>query len=610
MVIKKLLVLMEKWGLVLLVLCLIAAFILAVGEGIQPQDGKDALTLWASIQETLTSDSDTAKGWAKIMHLVFSATLAWAGVRVYMATAGLKWDNFAARYLARSHVIIIAGKAAENPSGQVAKSARGSVGLQVDKSALAIELALSMAAKHPVVLNLKSVDESNRTRLWEAGVTLLAEDLAMVDVLEATGAHRASMLIAMRDHYGDNITLTRAAFSHTLNNKDLECKCLIEPLSVKRIFRLQDYFENHSLPRIRIFNEAELIARRILQNYPPDLPVALSDEASVHLVLVGLGSVGQSILLQLARLGHYRSGKKPKVTIIDRNVKQQWREMVEAYPPLMTLVQVETQELRIEEVSESDVDRWLFDEKPVTMAYVCTKDEIANLRFARLLVNRIQARDSDANLMTPKVVALDPPGGCVLSDYSVHGQHNGCFHVFSLVQADPQKQDASDIERDSLISEVDDTRARQFHEGYCAKDRLECEKTPGKQPAPFNRPWAELPETARDANRITADHFEVKMRALGYRIVPKDEQVVPVVLSHDQLELLARMEHDRWWADRILDGWTHNLVRDNQRKFHPNLVPYDELTEPIKQLDRDSVLQMVEILDGEGYVMTNSMTEL
>jgi len=38
-------------------------------------------------------------------------------------------------------------------------------------------------------------------------------------------------------------------------------------------------------------------------------------------------------------------------------------------------------------------------------------------------------------------------------------------------------------------------------------------------------------------------------------------------------------------------------------------VPYDELTEPIKQLDRDSVLQMIEILDREGYVMTNSIAE-
>lgn len=601
--IKRIIVFIEKWGLVLLVLCLLTVFGFSVEEGMKPKADAEAISVWASILETLTSDSENAEGWAKKMHLLFNATLAWAGIRVYMATAGLKWDNFAARYLARSHVIIIAGKSEENSLSNTGRQPSNSAGIKVDKSALAIELALSMAASHPVVLILKSVDESNRTKLWEAGVTLLTEDMAMADVLTATGAQRASMLIAMRDNYGDNIALTRSAFSHTMDNTELECKCLIEPLSVKRTFRLEDYFENDSLPRIRIFNEAELIARRILQNHPPDLPVALSDEAGVHLVLVGLGSVGQSILLQLARLGHYRSGKQPKVTVIDRNVKQQWREMLDACPQLASLVQVETQELKIEEITKEDVDRWLFDERPVTMAYVCTKDEIANLRFARLLVNRLQARDPKSDLIIPQVVALDPPGGCVLSDYSVNGLHNGCFHVFSLVPSDLQKQDASKNAGNHLISEVDDSRARQFHEGYCAKDRVECEQQPGRQPAPFNRPWTELPETARNANRITADHFEVKMRALDYCIVPKQALADSLVLLPDQLELLARMEHDRWWADRILDGWTHNAVRDNKRKFHPNLVPYEELAEPIKQLDRDSVLQMIEILDNEGLTI-------
>ena len=606
MLLKKMLVFIEKWGLVLLVLCLLGTFGLAVGEGMKPKTGEEAISTWASILETLTSDSEKAEGWAKVMHLFFNVTLAWAGVRVYMATAGMKWDNFAARYLARSHVIIIAGKAAESTDSNAVPSSRHFVGMQVKKSALAVEFALSMAPKHQVVLNLQSVDESNRAKLWEAGVTVLTEDLAMADVLAATGAHRAKMLVAMRDNYGDNIALTRAAFSQTINNKALECKCLIEPLSVKRNFKLEDYFEKNSLSSIRIFNEAELIARRLLQNYPPDLPVAQSDDAGVHLVLVGLGSVGQSILLQLARLGHYRSGRHPKITVIDRKVKQQWREMLDAFPQLLSLVHVETQELKIEEVSEDDVDRWLLDERPVTMAYVCTKDEIANLRFARLIVNRIHARDLTDNLIAPKVIALDPPGGCVLSDYAEHGEHNGCFDVFSLVQVDSKNQGSTDNEKASLISEVDDRRARQFHEGYCAKDRVECEKEPGRQPAPFNRPWTELPETARNANRITADHFEVKLRALGCSIVSKEALVEPVALQSEQLELLARMEHDRWWADRVLDGWTLNEIRDNKRKYHPNLVPYDELTEPIKQLDRDSVLQMVEILNSEGYVIARS----
>jgi hypothetical protein len=604
--IKKLIVLIEKWGLAFLVFCLLTVFGLAVHEGIQPKEGAEAISVWTSIVDTLTSDSEKAEGWAQVMHLLFNATLAWAGIRVYMATAGLKWDNFLARFMVRSHVIIIAGKSEENSFPNSARQSSNTVGLEVDKSALAIELALSMAASNQVVLNLNSVDESNRTKLWEAGVTLLTKDLTMADVLTATGAKRARMLIAMRDHYGDNVALTRLAFSHTTDNPALECKCLIEPLSVKRTFRLEDYFENDSLPRIRIFNEAELIARRILKNYPPDLPVARSDEAGVHLVLVGLGSVGQSILLQLARLGHYRSGKQPKVTVIDRNVKQQWREMLDAYPQLMSLVQVETQELKIEEIREDNVDRWLFDERPVTMAYACTKDEIANLRFARLLLNRLQARDANNDLIMPQVVALDPPGGSVLNDYLVHGQHNGRFQVFSLVPSDLQNHEASSIEDSHLISEVDDSRARQFHEGYCAKDRLGCEKEPGRQPAPFNRAWTELPETARNANRITADHFEVKMRALGYSILSKEVLSESLVLQPEQLELLARMEHDRWWADRILDGWTFNAVRDNQRKYHPHLVPYVELTETIKQLDRDSVLQMIEILDSEGYVIAGS----
>ena len=78
------------------------------------------------------------------------------------------------------------------------------------------------------------------------------------------------------------------------------------------------------------------------------------------------------------------------------------------------------------------------------------------------------------------------------------------------------------------------------------------------------------------------------------------------MLQPAQLELLARMGHDRWWADRILDGWTFNVVRNNQRKYHPSLVPYDELTEPVKQRERDSVLQMIEILDSEGYVIARS----
>ena len=105
--IKKLIVFIEKWGLVLLVLSLFTVFGLAVHEYMKPKEGAEVISVRTSFVDTLTSDSEQAEGWAKVMHLLFNATLAWAGVRVYMATAGLKWDNFVARVLRRPSRIFI-----------------------------------------------------------------------------------------------------------------------------------------------------------------------------------------------------------------------------------------------------------------------------------------------------------------------------------------------------------------------------------------------------------------------------------------------------------------------------------------------------------------------
>lgn len=568
---KKLLILIETWGLAVLVTLTVGAFGLAVLEAA----GNDPdLSVWEALRQAAMSDADEAQGWAGHMHMLIKATLAWAGVKVYMATAGLKWDTVSARWIARSHVVIVAGRDEE---------AGGSGAQLPDKRALALELALEIASRESVVLALPDVDEGQRSRLWQAGVRVITDRLPAAQLLEATGASRARMLITMRDDYSQNIALTHAAVSPATGNPGLEVKCLIEPLSVRREFRVEEYFDEAARPQIRIFSEPELVARRLVQSFPPDAPVAQSDSAGVHVVIVGLGSVGQSILMQLARQGHYRSGKKPKVTVVDRSVSDRWRETREAYPALEQWLSVETEETRFEQVGTQQVNKWLTDERPVTVAYVCTKDEIVNLRVARLLLDGIKAQTRKDTALAAKVVALDPAGGCVLADFAAHGGHEGRFHLFSLVRGS-----------EGFLTEMNDTRARQFHEDYCRKN-------PG---AVANKPWELLPETLRDANRMTADHFDVKMRAVGCRIVAKAQATEPpATLSPQELEMLAIMEHNRWWADRALDGWTLGNPRDDARKLHPNMVPYEDLSEPDKQKDRDNVANMIKVLDREGTVV-------
>jgi hypothetical protein len=48
---------------------------------------------------------------------------------------------------------------------------------------------------------------------------------------------------------------------------------------------------------------------------------------------------------------------------------------------------------------------------------------------------------------------------------------------------------------------------------------------------------------------------------------------------------LAILEHERWMADRRLSGWRLREARDNARKIHTDLVPFEDLSEAVKGFD-------------------------
>lgn len=596
----KLFVLIRRIGLPVLVVMTLGSLALAV---VQAWQAAGQTSLGQALYATLTSDAQQATGWAKVMHILFTTLLGWAAVRVYMATAGIRWDAFSARRLARRHVVILAGRSTRMSPGHESPASPESVAKPLsDKTALACDLALSLAPMNTVVINLPQADQASLDRLWAAGITVLNDDLGIPQALEAAGASRAGLLIAMRDRYDENIVLTRAALSPTLNNPGLQCKCMIEPLRVRQSFRLEDYLERISLARVRVFNEAELVARRIVRDHPPEASVATTPRG-VHVLLVGMGSVGQSVLLQLARLGHYRSELKTKVTLVDQQVKARWRDARAAYPALADWLQVETEETRFENLGQEQFTRWLQDERPITMVYVCTKNEIANLRISRLLLERMRLREAHGGPPAARVVALDPSGGSVLEEFATYGDHGGLFHVFSLTRASGTA--ASSPVSGSLLTDTDDAWAKCLHEDYCAGDDQACAQDPSRQKAVANQPWDVLEETYREANRGSADHLEVKLRAVA-RILAAHGEAEPSPLDAEEIELLARMEHNRWWAERALNGWSYASRRDDLLKHHPNMLPYEQLDEPTRQKDRDSVINMMRIVCGTDQVLARS----
>ena len=74
---------------------------------------------------------------------------------------------------------------------------------------------------------------------------------------------------------------------------------------------------------------------------------------------------------------------------------------------------------------------------------------------------------------------------------------------------------------------------------------------------------------------------------MTYEPKPIDTSPIKLPRDIDELaEILARNIHDLWAQERIAEGWNFGLQRDDARKEHPNLVPYEDLPEPEKNYDR------------------------
>jgi hypothetical protein len=66
-------------------------------------------------------------------------------------------------------------------------------------------------------------------------------------------------------------------------------------------------------------------------------------------------------------------------------------------------------------------------------------------------------------------------------------------------------------------------------------------------------------------------------------------------------ELLAKNAHDTWARQRANDGWRYGTQRDDVKKEHPCLVPYESLPESEKEYDRNVTIGTLKAILALGY---------
>ncbi len=68
-----------------------------------------------------------------------------------------------------------------------------------------------------------------------------------------------------------------------------------------------------------------------------------------------------------------------------------------------------------------------------------------------------------------------------------------------------------------------------------------------------------------------------------------------------QVEMLARWEHQRWIAERLVGNWRCAPgKKDTVRRTNPNMVPWEQLDPGIQEYDRQFARLIPSLLESVG----------
>jgi voltage-gated potassium channel Kch len=451
-----------------------------------------------------------------------------------------------------------------------------------------------------VVIEIDEGDDSLPT-CRELGVTVLAGDARSEQILKKAGLRHAARLLAVCKNDSDNIEIALQAREVILAARrdaadPLVCHVHIIDLKLAELFKQHKIFSCTRDPfEARIFSFYENAARELLIRHPLELRVgearASAAAPAVHLVIVGFGQMGESVALQAARIGHYAGGNRLRITVFDPDADQRRLSLLARYPQLEQVVDLAFDSRNVEHPTvRQQLAEWAASERERLVLTIAIDDDPRALSIALNLPAALRERN-----VPVYVRQSEQRGLATLIDDRVADDS-----VAANVTSFGSPEVSAGVEQ--ILQERLDVLARAIHERYVAQ-RLAGGAQPGGDPA--LAPWPQLDAGYRSSNRQQADHIDVKLRAAGCRRLAEGESPPAdsrpfESFTKDEVELLAHMEHARWCADRYLGGWRYGETADKPRKISPYLVPYDQLTEEIKQYDREAVLQIPELVKLAG----------
>jgi hypothetical protein len=477
------------------------------------------------------------------------------------------------------------------------------------------------AGKQAVV----AIDEAPRAEVVaeceQLGAIVLAGDATRPETLVEARVGRAARLFAVCPNDATNCEIAAQASHLRCVKAGIALECNIHVSRAELREALEQTLRAHSdtgsikLHFVDAFDPEALDL--ILYGLPLDHGgIEPEDTRAAHLVILGFGRMGRALALRAAQLGVFANGKRLRISVLDRRAEGYRADLLFRHPQIEKVADLQFYQLEAASPEARRlVECWCAETGATTSIAFCFGDETLSLELALRLLPLFEPNDVRAAVRLSRQAGLahllsqlrESPS----SEPSATGDRSGnpTDEDVQIRRALARLRPYGMEERFARLAdpgaESVEKSASEIHRAYVELSLRRAAREPGglekAKAKPELREWDALSEDLRESNRQQAAHLVFKLRAIGREVVPVETDRLAVEkFSADELELLARMEHARWVAERLIANWTPASQKNIPRRETPNLVPWEQLKDNIREYDRDAILRIPELLRAVG----------
>jgi len=331
--------------------------------------------------------------------------------------------------------------------------------------------------------------------------------------------------------------------------------------------------------RLCPFNIYNSGAEEMLKMHPP----FTGDGSVPRLVVVGIGRFGQAVVAEIAirwRLIFYRTGTKIPIEVIDRNASVLVPRMLRRRPVIGEVCDVIPNEMDVQDPPFADAAFLHTGDgnSRVSVIYICLDDDRIGLDAALALIPEAEKHG------IPIIVRTIQDKGIATMLREVEDKSFSKLHAFELI---------AHTARPDLLGGEFEELAMEFHKGYNEFAVTKKWNT---------RTWEEIEESLRLSNRRQAQSAGRVLSMVGFCIVPISDDCATVEkFSEAEIDRIAEVEHERWVADLMRDGWRYGKDKNIAQRTHPDLVPWEDLNEDVRDIDRWWAQRLPKALEVVNY---------